>query len=140
MRLTKKMADNGRYYLSGLAEVSNYYPKGYGKIQVGYAVEKLAEYEDLEERGRLLKLPCTVGDRIYVIDTDERHPNKGIKVYDIDNIVILNDGEIQLKYDAYDGVICYLENIITDKPYLDFYRCFLTWEEAAAALLKVLDG
>lgn len=54
MRLTKKMADNVRCYLSGLAEVSNYYPKGYGRIQVGHAVEKLAEYEDLEEQGKLL--------------------------------------------------------------------------------------
>lgn len=67
MRLTKKRADNGRYYLSGLVEVSNTYPKGYGRIQVGHAVEKLAEYEDLEEQGKLLKLPCAVGDTVYVI-------------------------------------------------------------------------
>ncbi len=65
MRLTKKRADNGRYYLSGLAEVSNSYPKGYGRIQVGHAVEKLAGYEDLEEQGKLLKLPCAVGDTIF---------------------------------------------------------------------------
>ncbi len=58
MRLTKKRADNGKYYLSGLAEVSNSYHEGYGRIQVGCAVEKLAEYEDLEEQGKLLKLPC----------------------------------------------------------------------------------
>lgn len=25
-------------------------------------VEKLAKYEDLEEKGRLIKLPCVVGD------------------------------------------------------------------------------
>lgn len=67
MRLTKKMADNGRCYLSGLAEVSNYYPKGYGRIQVGHAVEKLAEYEDLEEQGKLLKPPCKVGDVTYSV-------------------------------------------------------------------------
>jgi hypothetical protein len=30
-------------------------------------VEKLAEYEDLEEQGRLLKLPCKVGDTIYAV-------------------------------------------------------------------------
>ncbi len=28
-------------------------------------VEKLAEYEDLEEQGKLLKLPCAAGDTIY---------------------------------------------------------------------------
>lgn len=30
-------------------------------------VEKLADYEDLEEQGRLLKLPCKVGDTIYAV-------------------------------------------------------------------------
>lgn len=30
------------------------------------ALEKLAEYEDLEEQGKLLKLPCAVGDTVYV--------------------------------------------------------------------------
>lgn len=31
------------------------------------ALSKLAEYEDLEEQGLLLKLPCKVGDKLYVI-------------------------------------------------------------------------
>ncbi len=30
-------------------------------------IDKLAEYEDLEERGRLIKLPCKVGDTVYCI-------------------------------------------------------------------------
>lgn len=29
--------------------------------------EKLAEYEDLEEQGLLLKLPCKVGDKLYIV-------------------------------------------------------------------------
>ena len=29
---------------------------------------KLAEYEDLEEQGLLLKLPCKVGDMVYVLE------------------------------------------------------------------------
>lgn len=29
------------------------------------ALEKLADYEGLEEQGRLIKLPCKVGDTIY---------------------------------------------------------------------------
>lgn len=32
-----------------------------------YALEKLAEYEDLEEQGLLLRLPCNVGDTVYVL-------------------------------------------------------------------------
>lgn len=30
-------------------------------------LEKLAKYEDLEEQGRLIKLPCKVGDIVYCI-------------------------------------------------------------------------
>ena len=30
-------------------------------------IEKLGEYEDLEEQGRLVKLPCKVGDDVYYI-------------------------------------------------------------------------
>lgn len=30
-------------------------------------IEKLADYEDLEEQGRLVKLPCNRGDKIYFI-------------------------------------------------------------------------
>lgn len=29
-------------------------------------LEKLAEYEDLEEQGRLIKLPCKLGDKIFL--------------------------------------------------------------------------
>lgn len=29
------------------------------------ALEKLADYEDLEEQGRLIKLPCKVGDTVW---------------------------------------------------------------------------
>lgn len=35
-------------------------------IYVKEMVEKLAEYEDLEEQGKLLKIPCKVGDEIFI--------------------------------------------------------------------------
>ena len=34
-------------------------------------IDKLADYEDLEEQGRLIKLPCKVGDTVYAICTCE---------------------------------------------------------------------
>ena len=38
----------------------------YSNCEEGYcAMEKLADYEDLEEHGRLVKLPCKVGDKVY---------------------------------------------------------------------------
>ena len=33
-------------------------------------MECLAEYEDLEEQGKLLKLPCAVGDTVYILRID----------------------------------------------------------------------
>ena len=34
---------------------------------INHLAEKLCEYEDLEEQGKLLKLPCKVGDDVYYI-------------------------------------------------------------------------
>ena len=34
---------------------------------VAKALEKLAHYEDLEEAGRLIELPCKIGDTVYGI-------------------------------------------------------------------------
>ena len=31
------------------------------------AIEKLAHYEDLEEAGRLIELPCKVGDTVWIV-------------------------------------------------------------------------
>lgn len=37
-------------------------------------VQKLGEYEDLEEQGLLLRLPCKVGDTVYRINNGARKP------------------------------------------------------------------
>lgn len=40
----------------------------YSNCEEGYcAMEKLADYEDAEEQGLLLRLPCKVGDTIYEV-------------------------------------------------------------------------
>ena len=36
------------------------------------AIQKLAEYEDLEEKGLLLRLPCNIGDTIYEVSYENR--------------------------------------------------------------------
>lgn len=36
--------------------------------EIGYAeADKLAHYEDLEEQGRLIELPCAEGDEVFII-------------------------------------------------------------------------
>ena len=37
----------------------------YKQIDVEKIIQKLAEYEDLEEQGLLLRLPCKVGDTLW---------------------------------------------------------------------------
>ncbi len=38
-----------------------------GEFEATACVDKLADYEDLEEQGMLLRLPCKVGDTFYTI-------------------------------------------------------------------------
>lgn len=37
------------------------------KCELEKALEKLADYEDLEEQGLLARLPCKVGDSVFII-------------------------------------------------------------------------
>ena len=37
-------------------------------------LKKLADYENLEEQGRLIKLPCNVGDTVYAIGFNNNKP------------------------------------------------------------------
>lgn len=47
----------------------------YTNCEEGYcAIEKLAEYEDAEEQGLLLRLPCKVGDKVYQISENFIEP------------------------------------------------------------------
>ena len=39
-----------------------------GRYFIGKAIDKLAEYENAEEKGRLVVLPCKVGDVVYAIE------------------------------------------------------------------------
>lgn len=94
-------------------------------------VDKWEEYKDLEEQGRLIKLPCKVGDEFYIIAyRDEKVNNVKCTGY-----MIQND-EVNKINDSY----VWLDSI--DKPY-DFWKlqfnefdnqCFLTKKEAEKAL------
>lgn len=56
--------------------------------KIAAILKKLAEYEDLEEQGRLLKLPCKMGDTVYV--DNAILPIEDMECYeDIDNKIPL---------------------------------------------------
>lgn len=44
---------------------------GDGRERLKDALKKLAAFEDLAEQGRLIELPCKVGDTLYFIENEE---------------------------------------------------------------------
>lgn len=57
-------------YMDGTAWVSLNLVSKMGEYEcVGLPITKLATYEDVEEQGLLLRLPCKVGDKLYYIDS-----------------------------------------------------------------------
>lgn len=47
-------------------------------VKILRLAEKLKYYEDAEEQGRLLVLPCKIGDSLYWIDDEDDDGNKGL--------------------------------------------------------------
>lgn len=99
-------------------------------------LERLAGYEDLEEQGKLLKLPCAVGDTVYVIPSEINYKLNIISGHGENNRVyeqIVN--RIEISERGYLLVTCDgMESVVNT-----FYKktWFLTGEEAEAALKEL---
>lgn len=65
-RLTKKY--NGKNIVKS-GHIAMVFNNETGNRFEGEAIDKLADYEDAEEQGLLLRLPCKVGDELYYIDS-----------------------------------------------------------------------
>jgi hypothetical protein len=88
------------------------------------AIDKLARYEDAEEHGRLIVLPCKIGDTVYYIKTLQNGA---------DTKVIEQDTVKRIIFDGIDNqiVISYSHSFMMS----DFNRLlFLSREEAEKAL------
>lgn len=105
--------------------------------QVSEYLKELKQYRDLEEQGRLLKLPCKVGDVVYAYCGEF-----GILEYDVDSIVI--DKHITYQCSAYSEPIrdCPSECLDEIEPDIsDFGKTvFLTKSEAEAKLKELRGG
>ena len=91
----------------------------------GKAIRKLAYYEDAEEQGRLIVLPCKFGTTVYFIAFDKCYNGK---------CCWLRDGKC-IKADSPE--YCpkeVLETKYSIEMYANKTRVFLTREEAEAAL------
>ena len=92
------------------------------------AAEKLADYEDAEEQGLLLRLPCKVGDTVWVVtspfnvfDGIEYDENMKDEVYEafISSVTFYECGEQYRIYAKATITLSerILENAILGKPY-----------------------
>ncbi len=94
-------------------------------------LKKLAEYEDLEQQGKLLKLPCAVGDTAYSFSFE-----KILTLY-VDSFVIYADGiDARLSSKMKES-----EFLKIDMDIADFgEKWFSTKEEAKDALKELLEA
>lgn len=97
------------------------------------AIAKLAEYEDLEKQGKLLKLPCAVGDTVYEV----QNLRKRIQPYTIIAVHISNCGNLY-GWELKDGKGVY-SNVNGFSEYAIGKQVFLTRKEAEATL-KGMEG
>ena len=100
-------------------------------------VKRLAEYEDLEEQGKLLKLPCAVGDTVWYWDKEndpiEEAPFEGnVSGYEIVSAKTIYI-TINPKSNFHSWLPCDVKLEIEDFG----KNIFLTREEAEAALKEL---
>ena len=78
-RLTRRSANGTGVYATPSGEPVKWEDNRHNVLQ------KLADYEDLEEQGRLVKLPCKIGTKVYNItwwdDVQEKVVVKGKTYY-----------------------------------------------------------
>lgn len=91
---------------------------------------KLKEYEDLEEQGRLLKLPCRVGDTVY-----------GISMGKIITLIVNEISIFYMKGEKIINVKCQNDDMFRNYIETEFGKTvFLTKSEAEAKLKKLRGG
>ena len=97
------------------------------------AAEKLADYEDAEEQGLLLRLPCKIGDTLYRVNKGAKEPVIMMRIIQLYIKQIHKDRTV-MRIDAINdadmGESCYLPCDIGE-------RIFLTRAEAEAKLKEM---
>ena len=100
-RLTRKIAGSVALPLIPMDIKNKEDLEIYHKVRKQYeeSTIKLAEYEDLEEQGLLLRLPCKVGDIIYRVNTGAKEPVIKMRVLQV-NYKQLHKDRIIIRIDA----------------------------------------
>ena len=101
------------------------------KCAIQKAFDKLAEYEDLEEQGLLLKLPCKIGDTVYQLINSHIYEYKVIGIcFDIFQNKWMYEVAYQIGLEWF-KTMCDFDAFVKSKT------VFLTKEEAEKALERL---
>ena len=104
-------------------------------VTIREALNKLAEYEDLEEQGKLLELPCAVGDTVYRVNIGAKEPIIHMEVCEVGIISLKEKGyviQIMCRDEVGNGETYYLGT--------DFGKAvFFTEPEAEQALEEIRE-
>ena len=120
-RLTEKIESYGNMYIRVKGTISLYKAKERKGAPASNAIVRLAVYEDAEEQGLLVRLPCKVGETVYYLNPFNEIENGKITM-------------IQQKADGtwkFRVTTSYSHDVTTDAI---GKTVFLTREEAEAAL------
>lgn len=132
-RLTIRNGEGVAYFKGEKLRLKHYEMDSH---QVEEALRKLAEYEDLEEQGRVIKLPCKVGDKIFL---DFAGFGKDIDEFTVKDFHLdcFEDGEVILfcNYESNDKTLSGQIDV------MEFGKSvFLTRAEAEAKLAEMEDS
>ena len=133
-RLTKRLAD-GTAYTGALINASIKgvtYP-----TYIGKAADKLAAYEDAEEQGLLLQLPCKVGDKVYQISENFIEPCTVETIF-LGNYRNRNGNWCNMAEIHYDRDDC--PYVSTEMYFTDIGETVFLTETEAEAKLKEMRG
>lgn len=104
--------------------------KGYPSNYARSIVTKLAEYEDLEVQGRLIRLPCRPNDIVYRINKEVREP---IIRMSVERIVLFDNSYALEVTDKYGRHLLFMADDIGKVLYI-------TREEAEAKLKEMEES
>ena len=97
---------------------------------------RLAEYEDLEEQGLLLRLPCKVGDDIYVIPSEVNYRlNKSFCVKGLN--AVCRQVVDHIEFNSYGYLVSTNEGMTVHRQEAFGETWFLTMEEAEQKLKEM---
>lgn len=119
-RLTEKFKDGRNILRKG---IENIHHVGFGQFYAGETIDKLSEYETAEDEGRLVVLPCKVGDSLFCFSRGNIYTFKVrcIRIYE-------KRTEIELWYEGNDESYKFWHITIDEKDI--GYKFFFTYEEA----------